>query len=241
MLQRVKVSILLIAVYTVVMAAGDLFFLLPGISGLHLTALFSLSYGMIFGRLGAFAAGTGALLGRLLTGGVQALFPFVFLTEFLAAYLPFRIWQGMRSEQEPVLLVYDSRTRIMALILSITSATPVALSMAFATDLFHILPFGVAYFPILLPTLTFSIVGGQTVFSYLGQFFFRGKGQPLWESVRDDKWTAELLSVALLRINLIALAVGAGLCLIFPPNIGNPTVVYTTGGLSLVLLLLTGI
>ena len=61
-----------------------------------------------------------------------------------------------------------------------------------------------------------------------------------WEAVRDDKWTSHLLSVALLRISLTALAVGAGFCLIFPPQLGEPVVLYVSGGLAAVLLILSG-
>jgi energy-coupling factor transport system substrate-specific component len=240
MVNRLKVGCLLIVVYTLAVLAGNLVMILPGISGLHLTALFSLTYGLLFGRLGALAAGVGVMLGQVILGSMPMLMPIAFLTEFLSAYLPYRIWQGMRSEQEPVLLVYDSRTRIMALILSITAVTPVALTMAFATDLFQILPFGMAYFPVLLPTMVFSILGGQLVLPMAGRYFCRGAGEALWESVRDDKWTSHLLSVALLRIDIMALAIGAGLALIFAPVMGNRVILYVTGGLSVVLLILTG-
>lgn len=159
---------------------------------------------------------------------------------FLSSYVPFRIWQGMRSENEPVLLVYDQRTRMMALVLSLASSAPLGLTLAFAGDLFQIIPFELTYFPIMLPALGLSILGGQTVLSWSGRYFCRGGGIKWWEAVRDDKWTSHLLSVALLRISLTALAVGAGFCLIFPPQLGEPVVLYVSGGLAAVLLILSG-
>lgn len=103
----------------------------------------------------------------------------------------------MRSENEPVLLVYDQRTRMMALVLSLASSAPLGLTLAFAGDLFQIIPFELTYFPIMLPALGLSILGGQTVLSWSGRYFCRGGGIKWWEAVRDDKWTSHLLSVAL--------------------------------------------
>lgn len=240
MLQRVKTAILLVLVYSAVTYLGMLVMMVPSVSGLSLGALFALTFGLLFGRLGAFSAGLGAVIGYSFGGLHTMLLPIHFLAVFLSAYVPFRIWQGMRSENEPVLLVYDQRTRMMALVLSLASAAPLGLTLAFAGELFQIAPFEETYFPIMLPALGLSILGGQTVLSWSGRYFCRGDGTKWWEAVRDDKWTSHLLSVALLRISLTALAVGAGFCLIFPPQLGEPVVLYVSGGLAAVLLILSG-
>lgn len=240
MLQRVKTAVLLVLVYSAVTYLGMRVMMVPSVSGLCLGALFALTFGLLFGRLGAFSAGIGAVIGCSFGGLHTMLLPIHFLAVFLSSYVPFRIWQGMRSENEPVLLVYDQRTRMMALVLSLASSAPLGLTLAFAGDLFQIIPFELTYFPIMLPALGLSILGGQTVLSWSGRYFCRGGGIKWWEAVRDDKWTSHLLSVALLRISLTALAVGAGFCLIFPPQLGESVVLYVSGGLAAVLLILSG-
>lgn len=240
MLQRVKTAVLLVLVYSAVTYLGMRVMMVPSVSGLCLGALFALTFGLLFGRLGAFSAGIGAVIGCSFGGLHTMLLPIHFLAVFLSSYVPFRIWQGMRSENEPVLLVYDQRTRMMALVLSLASSAPLGLTLAFAGDLFQIIPFELTYFPIMLPALGLSILGGQTVLSWSGRYFCRGGGIKWWEAVRDDKWTSHLLSVALLRISLTALAVGEGFCLIFPPQLGEPVVLYVSGGLAAVLLILSG-
>lgn len=72
----------------------------------------------------------------------------------------------MRSENEPVLLVYDQRTRMMALVLSLASSAPLGLTLAFAGDLFQIIPFELTYFPIMLLHWAYPFWAGRP--SYLG-------------------------------------------------------------------------
>ncbi|MCH3951386.1 MAG: hypothetical protein LKE33_10695 [Acidaminococcus sp.] len=240
MKERIKMGCMLIFVYSLVTMAGRAFTLIPGVPDLHLNALLSLTYGMVFGRLGAFSAGLGALLGSMAVMAQPILFPFEFLTAFLSAYVPFRVWQGMRSEREPVLLVCDGRTRTMAFILSIISAVPVGLWMGLGSEMLRIVPFTKAFLPIMIPTLIFSIIGAQTVFMYAGRYFFRENGKAVWEQIRDDKWTSHLLAVAILRISLTALAVAFGFCWLFQSNFGEPVIEYTIGALSVVILVMTG-
>ena len=240
MKERIKVGCMLIFLYALLTMAGRAFVPVPGVPDLHLSALLSLTYGMLFGRFGAFMAGLGALLGAMAVLAQPVLFPFEFLTAFLSAYLPFRVWQGMRSEREPVLLVYDGRTRTMALVLSILSAVPVGLWMAFGAEMLKIVPFTRAFLPVTVPTLLFSIIGGQTVFSYAGRYFFLEGGKALWEPLKDDRWTSHLLAVAILRITLTALAVAAGFCWLFQSDFGQPVIQYTIGALSVVILIMTG-
>ena len=127
----------------------------------------------------------------------------------------------MRSENEPVLLVYDQRTRMMALVLSLASSAPWGSHLPLLVIFFQIIPFELTYFPIMLLHWAYPFWAGRPSLSWSGRYFCRGGGIKWWEAVRDDKWTSHLLSVALLRISLTALAVGAGFCLIFPPQLGN--------------------
>lgn len=63
MLQRVKTAVLLVLVYSAVTYLGMRVMMVPSVSGLCLGALFALTFGLLFGRLGAFSAGIGAVIG----------------------------------------------------------------------------------------------------------------------------------------------------------------------------------
>ena len=54
MLQRVKTAVLLVLVYSAVTYLGMRVMMVPSVSGLCLGALFALTFGLLFGRLGGF-------------------------------------------------------------------------------------------------------------------------------------------------------------------------------------------
>ena len=98
--ERVKTGIVLFLLYGLLFALSQLVQVVPGLSGLRLQAMLSVPYGLIFGRTGAIAAALGAAAAMAVTGGNPNFIPIEFLGALLSAYLPFRIWQGMRSPQE---------------------------------------------------------------------------------------------------------------------------------------------
>ena len=90
MLQRVKTAVLLVLVYSAVTYLGMRVMMVPSVSGLCLGALFALTFGLLFGRLGAFSAGIGAVIGCSF-GGLHTMLLHSLLAVFLSSYVPFRI------------------------------------------------------------------------------------------------------------------------------------------------------
>ncbi len=110
MQDRLKTGGVLVLLYTILFAIAESVQIVPGLSGLRLAGMLSVPYGLIFGRLGAISAALGAALGMVVTGGNSNFIPIEFLGALLSAYLPFRVWQGMRSPREPYLCVATGLT-----------------------------------------------------------------------------------------------------------------------------------
>ncbi len=239
--ERVKTGIVLFLLYGLLFALSQLYQVVPGLSGLRLQAMLSVPYGLIFGRTGAIAAALGAAAAMAVTGGNPNFIPIEFLGALLSAYLPFRIWQGMRSPQEPYLCVEDQRTATMYFILSLIGAIPMAVFPAVGGDLYQVVPFPASYPRIFLASLVCTVVGGFLVYSQAAPRMFRGAGEALWNRIRDTKGTTRSMAVAMLRITLTGGFLGLGLAFIFPNEFELLVVEYVMGIFAALLFILTAV
>lgn len=78
-----KTAVLLVLVYSAVTYLGMRVMMVPSVSGLCLGALFALTFGLLFGRLGAFSAGIGAVIGCSFGGLHTMLLPIHFWPSFV--------------------------------------------------------------------------------------------------------------------------------------------------------------
>lgn len=239
--ERVKTGIVLFLLYGLLFALSQLVQVVPGLSGLRLQAMLSVPYGLIFGRTGAIAAALGAAAAMAVTGGNPNFIPIEFLGALLSAYLPFRIWQGMRRPQEPYLCVEDQRTGTMYFILSLIGAIPMAVFPAVGGDLYQVVPFPASYPRIFLASLVCTVVGGFLVYSQAAPRMFRGAGEALWNRIRDTKGTTRSMAVAMLRITLTGGFLGLGLAFIFPNEFELLVVEYVMGIFAVLLFILTAV
>lgn len=241
MSDRLKTGLVLFLLYALLFVLSQCYQVVPGLSGLRLQAMLSVPYGLIFGRTGAIAAALGAAAGMAVTGGDANSIPIEFLGALLSAYLPFRIWQGMRSPQEPYLCVEDQRTATMYFILSVIGAVPMAVFPAVGGDLYRVVPFPASYPRIFLASLVCTVVGGLLVYSQAAPRMFRGAGEALWNRIRDTKGTTRSMAVAMLRITLTGGFLGLGLALIFPNEFELLIVEYVMGIFAALLFILTAV
>lgn len=239
MKERQKTGLALILIYALVFLVSHIYMIVPEVSGLRLSAALSVSYGLIFGRLGSVCAGLGSVLAMLIWGADPHVIPLECLGSLLAAYLPFRIWQGMRSPQEPFLCVVDERTGIMFFILCIISAIPMALYPALGAELYKIEPFPASYWKIFLCSLFWTLAGGGLLYHRLAPYFYRGGGEALWTKLQDKKTTTRNMAVAMLRISLTGGFIAMGLSLIFPNEFSLTIVEYAAGIFAIMLMTLT--
>ena len=153
MQKRLKTGCCLVLLYAVFTLISSAVRVVPQVSGLRLEAMLSLPYGLIFGRLGAISAAFGSALALFLVGANLNQIPLEFLAALISAYLPFRVWQGMKSPQEPRLALYDQRTVTMFVILGLLAVAPMAVYPAVGAEIYQVVPFSASFFKILLPTL----------------------------------------------------------------------------------------
>lgn len=241
MRDRLKTGIVLILLYTIVFAISETVQIIPGLSGLRLAGMLSVPYGLIFGRLGAISAALGAALGMVVTGGNPNFIPIELLGALLAAYIPFRVWQGMRSPQEPYLCVEDERTFMMYFVLSLLGTVPMAVFPAVGGDLYKIIPFPASYPKMFLASLMCTVIGGFIVYYFAAPRMFRGAGEALWNRIRDPKGTTRNLAVAMIRITLTGGFLGLGLAFIFPNEFELLIVEYVMGIFAAILFILTAV
>ena len=240
MQKRLKTGCCLVLLYAVFTLISSAVRVVPQVSGLRLEAMLSLPYGLIFGRLGAISAAFGSALALFLVGANLNQIPLEFLAALISAYLPFRVWQGMKSPQEPRLALYDQRTVTMFVILGLLAVAPMAVYPAVGAEIYQVVPFSASFFKILLPTLLFTLAGGFLLYRKASAYFFAGKGEALWRRLGDKKTTTRNMAVAMLRITLTGLFLAAGLALMVPPEFHSKVVEYTMGVFALLLLVMTG-
>lgn len=239
--ERLKTGVGLTLLYAVVFCLSRLHEVVPGVSGLRLTGILVLPYGLLFGRTGAVSAAFGAALGMLVMHGNQQLVPVEFLAALLSCYLPFRIWQGMKSPREPHLYVSDVRTGTMYGILGAVGAIPQAVLPAVGGDIYHIVPFPASYLWMILGSLVFTILVGLPVYNKTAMTLLEGKGEALLKKIEDKKTTTRRMAVAMLQITLMGGLVGIGLGLLFPNEFDLTVVEYVMGVYSIILLILTAV
>lgn len=239
MKERFRTGCALILIYALVFLLSRVYMIVPEVSGLRLASILALPYGLIFGRMGAVCAALGAALGMLMWGGSMQMIPMECLGSLLGAYLPYRVWQGMRSEQEPFLCVTDGRTGTIFFILCIISTIPKSLFPALGAELYEIEPFPASYWKIFLCTTFWTVVGGGLLYHRAAAYFYRGPGEALWTKLADNRKTTRGMAVAMLRITLTGGCVALGLSLIFPNEFSLAIVRYAMGIFGLIMMVLT--
>ena len=239
--ERIKTGLGLTLLYALVFCLSRFHEVVPHMSGLRLTGILTMPYGLLFGRTGALSAAFGAALGMFVLKGNPQLIPVECLAALLSFYLPFRIWQGMKSNREPHLYVEDVRTGTMFLILGLVGAIPLAVLPAVGGDLYHIVPFSASYLPMLLGALICTILGGLLLYNKVAVFMLEGPGEALYNKIQDTKTTTRRMAVAMLQITLMGGMVGSGLALLFPHEFDLTVVEYVMGVYSIILVIMTAI
>ncbi len=239
--ERIKTGMGLTLLYAIVFCLSRFHEVVPQLSGFRLTGILTMPYGLLFGRTGALSAAFGSALGMFVLQGNPKLIPVECLAALLSCYLPFRIWQGMKSSREPHLYVEDVRTGTMFLILGLVGAIPLAVLPAVGGDLYHVVPFSASYLPMLLGALVCTILGGLLLYNKTAIFMLEGRGEALYDKIQDTKTTTRRMAVAMLQITLMGGMVGSGLALLFPHEFDLTVVEYVMGVYSIILVIMTAI
>ncbi|MCH3915657.1 MAG: hypothetical protein LKJ99_01685 [Acidaminococcaceae bacterium] len=238
---KIKIGALLTVIYAVLAGISSQLVIIPGVTGYRLMDALPIVYGLLFGSTGAFACGVGVLFADAFANNLSYVSFVAFLGAYGAAYIPFRVWQGMKSEREPVIILESTRTLTMFIVLAVLAAIPQAMVIPLLTDRMGIAPYTSVYYVILLNSLFFSVVGGTLLYKFFSLRFLEGTSHQLWLMVRDTKTTTKILATSLLRITLTGAFVGVAFTVLLPQEFGQNIIIYVMGIISLVLLILTRI
>jgi energy-coupling factor transport system substrate-specific component len=116
--------------------------LVPGVTELRPANVIPVVFGLLFGPAGAWGSALGNLIGDFFgTLGIGTFFGF--WGNFLAAYLPYKMWQG----RDPGQL---SRSLPRFGLAALLGAMACALAIGFGLELFRLLPFSVIGLAVLL-------------------------------------------------------------------------------------------
>lgn len=235
---KLKMGALLTVIYAVLAGISTQLVIIPGVTGYRIMDALPIVYGLLFGNIGAFACGIGVLFADAFANNLSFVSFGAFLGAYGAAYIPFRVWQGMKSDREPVIILESTRTLIMFVLLAILAAVPQAMVIPLLTDRLAIAPYTKVFPVILINSLVFSVVGGTLIYKFFSLRFLEGTSHELWLLVRDTKTATRRLSTALLRLTLTGAFIGLGFTVLLPPEFNQDIIMYVMGILSLVLLIL---
>lgn len=235
---KLEIGALLTVIYAVLAVISNQFMFVPGVVGLRLMNILPIGAGLLFGRVGAFACALGSLFGDVGSGMLSPLSLGGFLGAYGAAYVPYRIWQGMRSEREENIILGATRTNTMFLVLALIAAIPPSIVTPLFADRFAVAAYTTAFIPLAIQNVLMSMVFGTILYKYMAPRFLVGVNHELWLLVKDNKTSTKPLSVALLRLSMTALFIAIGFTAILEPTMGQEIIMYTMGILSVVILVL---
>ncbi len=133
--------------------------LIPGITELRPANVIPLVFGLLFGPAGAWGAAFGNLIGDFFgTLGIGSLFGF--WGNFLAAYLPYKIWQDRPLSELPRYL-----PRFFGAVL--LGAMSCALMVGFGLEIFKLLPFSIIAVAVLVNNGLVSLILGPLLLRLL--------------------------------------------------------------------------
>lgn len=237
-MMKLEFGALLTVTYAILKLISNQYFFVPEVVGIRIMNILPVAFGLLFGKVGAFSCALGSLFGDVGSGYLTTLSLGGFLGTYGAAYLPYRIWQGMRSEREENIILGTRRTEIMFCVLALTSAVPQSIVLPLFADRFGIAPYTTAFGPLAIQNILFSIIGGFLVYKAIAPRFLSGANHDLWLMVRDHKGATKRLSSALLRLALTALFIGGAFSAIMEPAMGQEVIMYVMGVLSVAILVL---
>jgi energy-coupling factor transport system substrate-specific component len=133
--------------------------LIPGLTELRPANVIPLVFGLLFGPAGAWGAAFGNLIGDFFgTLGIGSFFGF--WGNFLAAYLPYKIWQN-----RPLTPISRQAPRFVAAVL--LGAMSCALVIGFGVEVFKLLPFSIIAMAVLVNNGLVSLILGPLLLRLL--------------------------------------------------------------------------
>ncbi len=171
--------------------------LIPGLTELRPANVIPLVFGVLFGPAGAWGAAFGNLIGDFFgTLGIGSFFGF--WGNFLAAYLPYKMWQNRPLDRLPRHL-----PRFVAAV--ILGAASCALVIGFGVETFKLLPFAIIAVAVLVNNGLIALILGPLLLKLLAPRVSRWDLN--WRELMDPE---DYLAGPAPRLGLLLAWLGAG-------------------------------
>ncbi len=233
--EKLTVSALLTAIFAVTAFAFKGFVIIPGITEIRPVNAFPICFGLLFGNVGALACGLGNFIGDLVGGTLTPASVGGFIGNYAMAYIPFKIWQGIKADDEEALLLKKRKHYIKFFFLCLLFSTTAAGIIPLFTDVIQMAPYTILFGIILANDLIAQLLLGTIIYKFLAPLMVEGILRKTWLHVRDEYVVSIGQSRFLTIVTLLCLAVGVLFFFTTPKGYGNSLVLYTMGIISLIM------
>lgn len=235
MIEKLTIGGLLTAIFVVTALAFKGFVIIPGITEIRPVNAFPICFGLLFGNVGAIACGLGNFIGDLIGGTLTLGSIGGFIGNYAMAYVPFRVWQGIKGKDEEVLLLSSWRQYTLFFFLCMLSSTTAAGIIPLFTDIIEMAPYTILFGIIFLNDFVAELFLGTIIYKFLASIVLYGVLRPTWLRIRDKTIVSLRQSFSLAIITLLCLVVGVVFFFTTPKGYGNTVVLYTMGVISVLI------
>jgi len=235
MTEKLTVGALLTAIFAVTAIAFKGFVIIPGITEIRPVNAFPICFGLLFGNVGAIACGLGNFIGDLVGGTLTLGSIGGVIGNYAMAYVPFKVWQGIKGRDEDVLLLGSWRQYMLFFFLCLLSSTTAAAIIPLFTDIIQMAPYTILFGIIFVNDFVAELFLGTIIYKFLASIVIYGILRPTWQRIRDKTIVSLRQSFSLTLITLLCLVAGLVFFFITPKGYGNRLVLYTMGVISLLM------
>jgi len=237
MTEKLTVGALLTAIFAVTALAFKGFVIIPGITEIRPVNAFPICFGLLFGNVGAIACGLGNFIGDLVGGTLTLGSVGGFIGNYAMAYVPFKVWQGIKRKDEEALILGSWRQYALFFFLCVLSSTTAAGIIPLFTDIIQMAPYTILFGIILVNDLVAELLLGTIIYKFLASIVIYGVLRPTWQRICDKTVVSLRQSFSLTIITLLCLVVGLVFFFITPKGYGNTIVLYTMGVISVLMVI----
>jgi energy-coupling factor transport system substrate-specific component len=199
------------AIYAALLIPFKALVLIPGITEIRPASAFPVVLGLLFGPAGAWGSAIGNLIGDLF-GTMTAGSVFGFLGNFLAAYVPYKLWSKLglidETDEDPLLL-NSTKKIINYVVIAVLSSMSCALMIAWGCEVLKLVPFAALATIISLNNSVPSVVLGIPLLLILYPRI--KKWDLLWTEIVDAEYLEKKSSAAKLGALLMVIGIIGGL------------------------------
>ena len=236
---KITITAFLAALFAVVAFMFKGFVIIPGITELRPVNAFPITYGLLFGQMGAVASCLGNIIGDVLGGTLTPGSVGGAIGNYGMAYVPYKVYCGLRPGQS-ALLLKDTKDYLLYAFLSLLAAATAAIIIPVFTDAMQLAPYTLLFMIILVNNFVATMIIGTLLQKYLAPKICQGSLNKYCVKLGDKgTQTTSTEAKLLAAVTTIALLVGLVFCMLYPPPaFANSLVLWTMGAFSALIVVL---